>query len=231
VKAVLFDIDNTLLMKSPGIPEKWQQILHNSGIEVPLADAQRALAECEMWVGEQTRRENENGVRMSDEEFLDGVMSCCIHSLGVPTRFKVVLADVWAGRYEIEYKIAPGAIETLDALRARGIPLGIVSNNRSSIRRVLAEMKLAEYFQTIVISEEVNLFKPDPRILEYACAKLEIDCADVVYAGDHPFDVVCAHAAKVQAAWIPANEFVRLPDYADEPEYRLRILSDLLKKA
>jgi len=152
VKAILFDIDNTLLLKCPGIPEKWRQVLDDNGIAVSLSDAQRAFAECEMWVGEKTRRENQSGIRLSDEEFVDGVMNCCTRFLGVPAIFKDVLADVWAGRYPFEYIIAPGAFEMLDALRERDILLGIVSNNRSYIRNVLEKLKLTRYFQAIVIS-------------------------------------------------------------------------------
>lgn len=44
MKAVLFDIDNTLLMKRPGIPEKWREILKARDIQISLTDAQRAFA-------------------------------------------------------------------------------------------------------------------------------------------------------------------------------------------
>lgn len=134
------------------------------------------------------------------------------------------------GRYPIRYEIAPGAIETLIALVNSGMNLGIVSNNRASIRETLDSLGLSELFRTIVISEEVGLYKPDPRILKYACDKPNTDCSDALYVGDHPFDVVCAHEANMQAAWIPANEFMRLPKGTAEPEHRLCLLTDLLNR-
>ena len=86
MKAVLFDIDNTLLIKTPGIPQKWRDVLRDCEIGISLEDAQRAFAECEMWVGRQTQYENTTGIRLSDQAFADGVMNCCVQSLNVSER-------------------------------------------------------------------------------------------------------------------------------------------------
>ena len=83
MKAVLFDIDNTLLIKKPTVAEKWYEVITAAGYPVTMQAAQRAFAECEMWVGEQIRRENETGVRLCDEDFKAGVMGCCLGALGV----------------------------------------------------------------------------------------------------------------------------------------------------
>ena len=129
----------------------------------------------------------------------------------------------------MRYEIASGALELLDGLRTSGISMGIVSNNRTSIRDELVKTGLASYFDEVVISEEVGLYKPDPRILLYACQKLGVSCEEVIYVGDHPYDVVCAHEAGVQAVWVPINPFMRLPDGSDEAEISLSSLCDLLK--
>ena len=88
MKAVLFDIDNTLLLKAPGIPQKWRDVLLEYGIERSLEDTQRAFAECEMWVGRQTQRENATGIRLSNEAFADGV------ALAVADKFGFSRADI-----------------------------------------------------------------------------------------------------------------------------------------
>ena len=80
----------------------------------------------------------------------------------------------------------------------------------------------------MVISEEVNLYKPDPQILQLACEKLGTAPGESVYVGDHPFDVLCAHSAGMAAAWLPANRFMEIPPFIDPPDYTI---SSLLEAA
>ena len=229
MRAVLFDIDNTLLIKRPTIAEKWYEVLNAAGYAVSAQAAQRAFVECEMWVGEQIRRENETGIRLSDEDFKAGVMGCCLSALGVGEETTDMLAAVWVGKYDMEYALADGALRLLERLSSRGIRLGIVSNNRPTVRETIDDMGLTKYFGTIVISEEVGLYKPDPRILHYGCDKLNVIPEETLYVGDHPFDVVCAHDASVKAAWIPASEYMQLPEGVKAPLFRLNSLDELME--
>ena len=106
MKAVFFDIDNTLLIKKPGIPAKWREVLCDAGYNVTEDDAQRAFAECEMWVGSQTAIENKTGIRLGDEDFFNGLMGCCTDAFGLPVKTSDILAPIWAGRYEKRYELA-----------------------------------------------------------------------------------------------------------------------------
>lgn len=228
MKAVLFDIDNTLLMRRPTIPEKWHEALMSAGYSVTADDAQRAFAECEMWAGRQTRIENETGVRMSDEEFKNGLMNCCISAFGIDEAATDMLALIWMGRYEKHYEVAEGAFECLENLHGRGINTGIVSNNYSSIRDVLDEKGLTSHFSTIIISDEVGLYKPDPQILLHACKQLGVQPDEAMYVGDHPYDVVCANEAGLNSTWIPASCHMKLPEFTKEPMYRINNLNQFI---
>ena len=227
MKAVLFDIDNTLLIRKPSIPEKWHEEIVHSGHIITLDDAERAFAECEMWVEHQTRLENETGIRMNDDEFKKGVINCCLNSLGAPESVSDIIANIWIGRYEKHYELSPGAAECLDELCRRGIKTGIVSNNYSSIRAVLRDTGIDAFFSTIIISDEVKMYKPDPKILLYACEQLGVHPGDVLYVGDHPFDIICSNEAGVNSAWIPVNKYMKLPDGAKPPLMLLGSLCEL----
>ena len=229
MKAVLFDIDNTLLIKRPTIAEKWHKELNRAGYCVSKDDAERAFAECEMWVGHQTHIENVTGVRLSDAEFMNGFMECCLSAFGISADAADILADVWIGKYDKHYETSYGAVKCLEALRRRGIKTGIVSNNYSSIRKELMENGLEKFFSVIAISDEVKLYKPDPKILLYACDKLGVLPEDTLYVGDHPYDVVCANEAHVNAAWMPANSHMRLPADTEAPLFRISSLCELEK--
>lgn len=155
-------------------------------------------------------------------------MGECIDSLGVGDEFIDLLAPVWMGQYEKSYELAHGARELLEYLGRKGVRMGIVSNNSPKIRDQLARLGLIGYFEAIIISEEIDLFKPDPRILLHACDQLGVKPKEAMYVGDHPFDVVCASEASVKAVWIPINEFMKLPTDSVAPELRLNRLTDLI---
>ena len=53
-------------------------------------------------------------------------------------------------------------------LKAAGYRLGVISNWDESARSLLDEHGLTEYFDTIVISSEVGIAKPEPEIFEFA---------------------------------------------------------------
>ena len=206
IECVLFDIDNTLLMKRPSIPEKVYETARTFLPGLAFEDVERAYAQSELWQGEQIQRENETGARMPDEEFLKNIFGVYRNALGLPEKALGELRGVFMRNYFMEYEPAFGAVETLERLKSRGLKLGIVSNNTPEVRAHLAELGLDRFFQSIVISEEVGLYKPDPAILELACEQLGAAPGDSVYVGDHPFDILCGHAAGMPVIWMPHDK-------------------------
>ena len=79
--------------------------------------------------------------------------------------------------------IAPyaGAIETLEAIRARGIPMALITNGEArNQRRSVEKHALEQYFHCIVIEGEFGVGKPDERVFRHALAAVGCDSrADV----------------------------------------------------
>lgn len=227
ISCVLFDLDNTLLIKKPTLPEKLWELVRSVSPEISRETVEKAYAASEFWVGRQIQKENETGVRASDEEFLAGVIFTYRQFLPIDGETTDRLLPVLHGKYPMEYQAMPHAKETLAHLKERGYFLGVVSNNRPQIRETLSALKLTNYFDSIVISEEANLYKPDPKILELACRNICVPCESSIYVGDHPFDVLCAHQAHMPAVWFPPNPFFELPEDVNPPEYVIHSLEEL----
>lgn len=89
-------------------------------------------------------------------------------------------------RYRKEIVERPGLAETLEALKADGIRLGIISNimSRTFVPRILAEYKVADYFETMVLSSVFGIRKPDARIFEEALREMNIRRDEAAYVGD-----------------------------------------------
>ncbi len=85
-------------------------------------------------------------------------------------------------------------------LKRRNKTVGLVSNfdHPPHVRRILSENGWATVFDTIVISSEVGLKKPDPAIFALALQRTGIAPADAIYVGDTHDDFAGAHAAGIQ---------------------------------
>lgn len=97
-----------------------------------------------------------------------------------------------------------GAIETLEALRAREITLGMITNGPVAIQsRKIDSMGIRAYFDTIVISEAAGWHKPDPRIFRLALDQLGVPAHGTAFVGDNPIaDVVGAKQSGLFSVWI-----------------------------
>jgi HAD superfamily hydrolase (TIGR01509 family) len=83
--------------------------------------------------------------------------------------------------------VEPGALDALDALQARGLKLGIVSNTfvpGFAVDRHLEREGLLPYFPYRIYSADVQVRKPDPRIFTVAAAALGLPPQQIAFVGD-----------------------------------------------
>jgi putative hydrolase of the HAD superfamily len=79
----------------------------------------------------------------------------------------------------------PNAVETLEALAATPIHLGVISDaDHDEGRRILDGLGVLDLFDAVTTSGEVGRKKPDPAIFETAVEKAGVDPAHAVMIGD-----------------------------------------------
>jgi putative hydrolase of the HAD superfamily len=96
--------------------------------------------------------------------------------------------------------LMPGAAAAVQALVARGVRLGIVSNTGRTpgvvLRQVLAAHGLLQHFSAIGYSDEVGYRKPEAEIFRHVLAAAGAMAAEAAHIGDNPVaDVAGARAA------------------------------------
>ena len=105
--------------------------------------------------------------------------------------------------YAIAFDPEPfeGVVETLDALRAEGLELAVVTSKISwGATGELARMGLLERFATVVGHDDCERHKPDPEPLFVAMERMLLDDPrEIAYVGDTPADVQAARAAGCHA--------------------------------
>jgi putative hydrolase of the HAD superfamily len=101
----------------------------------------------------------------------------------------------------------------LEALRRRGLALGVVSNAADSpelLRRELAESGIAERIDHAVFASELGRRKPDAEIFESALEALGVRAESALFVGDRLDEDVRGAAelgmTTVQALWFRADD-------------------------
>lgn len=117
----------------------------------------------------------------------------------------------------------PQAVPTLDALRSRGLRVGLCSNAPYRIPSMHAQLRrvgLAGHLDAITFSGQVGWRKPSPRIMEAAAAAVGSPPAEIVMVGDSVSDDVAgARGAGMQAV------LLRRPGAAAPPDLDPPIVS------
>ena len=134
------------------------------------------------------------------------------------------LSQLYRAAYQNERRAVPGARALLERLHGR-TTVAIVSNNRLREQdEKLAYLGLRGWIDVLVVSEEVGVPKPDPRIFEVALERAGAAAADAVMFGDSwTSDVLGARSAGVPAVWF--NRF-RLPNPEPGAVREVRSLRD-----
>ncbi|GAL17660.1 5'-nucleotidase YjjG [Vibrio maritimus] len=100
--------------------------------------------------------------------------------------------------------LLPGAKELLDAISGRA-KLGIITNGFTELQAIRLERTgLTDYFEHVVISEQVGIAKPDLGIFDHAHQLMGLPCkSKVLMVGDNPHsDVLGGINFGVETCWL-----------------------------
>lgn len=186
---VIFDAAGTLVGRdSPDFFEEFFVVAAGElGTAVTLDRVKAALAKT---MEEEPRFRSREG-RMSTPEqtrryFLD-LYARVLNAAGVEGDLMPGLQEYYDrfqdGRYlEVYGDVRP----TLEALKARGVRLGVLSNWSEHLGLVLERLDLDRYFSFLVVSAEAGCEKPDEKIFRLAVDRAETPIERILYIGDYP---------------------------------------------
>jgi len=114
----------------------------------------------------------------------------------------------------------------LQALRSRGMVVGVLSNFTTDCEAVLRTLGIGDYFSFFAISAVVRAEKPARAIFEYALRAAKRPAVQVLHVGDSPHhDVDGARGAGLNAILLDRDNWY--PDYTTVP--RIRRLTELVE--
>lgn len=213
IKAVLFDLDETLLDREAMIERFLVGQYARLGLQTPSYELYRARFK-----------------QLDEHGYADRykVFQTLAAEFSLPLSAEELLADfrrhAWQGCQPF-----PDAHAVLKELRSRGYPLGLITNgSREAQRGKLSAADLAGYFEVILISEEQTIRKPEAAIFLRAAEKLGVAPLECLFVGDNPqADIGGAYQVGMKTAWRKGD--LAWPEgLALTPDYTIDALSQLL---
>ena len=231
IKAVFFDLDGTLcdsdtawnIAQSETFQRLRKRYPHVSG---------EAITEAWTTVHQGLFQQLDAG-KLSMAEVRDARFQCLFEELGLPAdKVMEALSDFFCSRYLTSLRLYED-VTVLEKLI--GYHVGIITNGAhdehtdSQLSKV-RHLGLSERIQSLTISGEIGVRKPNLEIFKLACERADVLPKEAVYIGDTiQNDIVGANRAGMTSIFINRKSEERIPQLADEqPDYAISNLHDVL---
>jgi len=215
VEAILFDLDDTLLNRDQAVENLFMIILNtcyekDKNSEIMLKKFK-----------EYDRRHYGNQDKTPVvEAFFDEFPP----SDRIPDE---AIQDFWNTHFPSCFSIDPDTLTIIHTIKEH-VKIAIITNG--STQRQLGKIRTTNlnlYFDTILISEEVGISKPDQRIFEMATMKLNVQPENVLFVGDNlVIDIDGCQHANMKGIWF--NPYKLLNDTEIKPYGEIDSLEQLL---
>ena len=183
VKAIIFDLDHTLIMSGIDFSEMKNRIieyLERRFSSLGKLDKNRPTYEIIRSVSEALQKQGLSESIPKTTEEINKTMN-----------------DV-----EMKYASAAtpieGAVPTLGRLKAAGIKIGILTRScRQYTEEVLKNTGLSAFVDAVAARDDCPNPKPDPEQAYWLMEKMQVNRDEVIMVGDHPIDALCAKNAGI----------------------------------
>jgi putative hydrolase of the HAD superfamily len=190
LRALLLDLYGTAIFARRPIGETYARLGRDLGVDQDAERLGRAFLAALTAVQEERTMEGDG------RAFWREVVRRCTGSAD-DAYFEAVFATLGD---PAAYRLEPTLLICLARLRAAGVRLAVVSNADLRTRPIVAGLGLDRAVDAVLISAEIGLVKPDPRVFLGACARLGVAPGEAVHVGDSwTSDVEGARAAGLHA--------------------------------
>lgn len=180
MKAVLLDIDGTLVDSNDAHAKAWQKALGESGLDISFEVLRRCIG-------------------MGGDHMLPRIVGVTGES-DAGKKISKRRGEIFREEFLPDLKILPGAKELLEKLRSLELTLVIATSaSEKDGSAILEKFGLDKLVDHVTNSSDADKSKPDPDIVLAALKKAKLHASDAVMLGDTPYDIEAAVRAGVTA--------------------------------
>jgi putative hydrolase of the HAD superfamily len=203
IRTVFFDAGFTLLHPSPSILVVCQQVCQQLGLHIDLNQLQQGMENAEKF---RFRQLQSNRFVWADEQAIAEFWFSYYRSLLQPLLAEqdqarldqLVRAITEEFEKHTNWQLYPDVKPTLEACRAKGYSLGVISDWNVALGPLLRQFDLTQYFDCLVISAVARHAKPSPTLYDMALERANAIPDYTIHIGDsYIHDVLGARAVGI----------------------------------
>jgi putative hydrolase of the HAD superfamily len=221
IKAVFFDLYNTLVTYDPPREVIESRILKDFGIEVsPEALLRPILTADDFIYKEHARLPISKRSKEETTALYIQYHGIILKEAGLEAPKEVILGILgkWMS-FDLKMVLFEDVVPALTHLKEGGLILGLISNVDRDIAPLYQGLGLSNWLQVMVISQEVGFNKPQPEIFLAALKQAGVKPSEAIYVGDqYQIDVVGASKVGMRGILLDRNDL--LEEISDCPKIR-----------
>ena len=232
-KAMLIDLDDTILASGFGSGDVWRRVCQRYIDELPgwtVAQIMEGIDSYRRWFWsdpERHRLGRLNLINVRHEIVLGAFRQIGIEATDIARR----IGDDYDRRRLELVRPFPGAIETLETLRNSSVRLAMITNGNSASQRAkIDRFNLERFFDYVLVEEEFGAGKPDEQVYIHALEKLDATPSEAWIVGDNlEWEVSAPQRLGITAIWHNPNGRGLPQGSSVQPDRIIRSLSELLQ--
>jgi putative hydrolase of the HAD superfamily len=226
---MLIDLDGTIIDSRLAADECWREVCGEFAPRIGVAAEElfEAITKSANWFWADAQRASEGrrDLRLSSRRIVDQAIAL----LGrITSPLAAEIGDSYRDRRD-EFQLLPGAVAALEALRAEGVALALITNGAGPVQRAkIDRFDLARLFDSVLIEGELGFGKPDQRVYLTAMAALRTRSSDTWVVGDDlDWEVAAPHRLGLYTVWVDGRGVGPPADATARPDRVVRSLADL----
>jgi putative hydrolase of the HAD superfamily len=210
IKAVCFDFFNTLSYYHPNREETYQKACADIGVNVEQKNIFKSLLVADVYWREKHRQKPFKQRNKLSQFFLfTNYVHRMINGAGVSISWiQAIRIVIKLIKVKWDFAVFEDAIPVMNALRKKGLVVGIVSNADQSYDVIFKALGLSDAADFTVTSFEAGCEKPEPGIFLLALKKTNARPEEVLFVGDqYSVDVVGARNVGMKPLMLDRNNW------------------------
>ena len=237
-RAILFDLDDTLLVAFGGSQSQWERTIgaaaaHFAPVEPEVIVTAIQEASRELWADPGRHKHWRHRIGEARRKIVaDAFDELRGRGYRVPAAaIGNELADHYEALHNAELRMFPDAHQTLDRLKERGVLLALITNGAAEPQRAkVVRFALEHRFEHIQIEGEHGFGKPEDRAYTHAMEVLGVEPHETWMVGDNlEWEVVGPQRLGIHAIWHDGYGLGLPPDTDIRPDRIIRRLRELLE--
>jgi putative hydrolase of the HAD superfamily len=218
IKAVFFDLYQTLVRYDPPREEIQSKVLEEFGFSVKAEALLYPIAIADEFIYQEHSRLSIGKRSDQEKKALWGQYQAMVLKEAGIEPSKELIGGILGKMQQIKFNMVlfDDVLPALNELKDKGRVLGLISNVDNDIAPLLNKLGLTPLLQVVVTSLDAGYSKPQPEIFKEAVKRAGVQAQEAIYVGDqYQIDVVGANRAGMRGILLDRsgyfNEAIKEP--------------------